>query len=183
MLESIAWQDYFTILTVLVAMYYACIGVIFYQQEIKTWWNKANKTQEDQIQTTHELPNFMGTTRPRTEQDQILIREELISTDELHLASVEINEPSIDTVDFRQEARQKHFSSLTEEIESLALVMNDASVEEVATLFQALLANYTMLVGTEFQERATNWISKTCQSRTPHAFTQEQVTKWWPSQE
>jgi hypothetical protein len=184
MVNSISWQEYLSVIALLVAGYYAITILVFYRSEIKNIFNQ---------KTSKNIKNDSSANQPDANQSNSLIgiikyesptqtnvpREELSTTEEMSFAPlVEADEPINGTLN---NAINRLVSTLLSEIESLLTVISNDDKKEIATLFQALLHNYPQLVATDFQVEISQHIYDALRTGFDFQIELNEVQAWWPA--
>lgn len=181
MFETISWQEFFTTLAVILGGYYAISVLLLFSSEITRFFKSKPKDLTDpvkqQLESTSESALMGGVRFERTSQRELL-REEISTSEELQVATQEDEEP-ITVIDLEQESLQSDFTSITNEVKSLAEIASQSTREDSAALFKTLLSNYPQFIGTPFQHRVSQLICDSCREVQTHAFDLKEVNSWW----
>lgn len=186
MFNSISWQEYFSVIALLVAGYYGITILFFYRNEIGNIFNqKSSKninhdSSEDQSESIESNPLMGGIKYESFAQSQVS-REEISIAEEISFAPLTKADEAIQgTLD---NAINRLASTLRTEIESLLEVIAKDDKRETSTFFQALLHNYPQLVGTDFQEESSKYICDALNNSFAFQIELNEVKSWWPARQ
>lgn len=185
MFESISWQEFFTAIALILCGYYAITVLLLFSSEITNVFKpKPQGASEPAKQNSENASqsSLMGDVRVERSTQQELPREEVTTSEELQINSLEAEEP-ISTVDLVEESLQNDFSSISVEIQALAEIATQSTREETEILFKTLLSNYPQLIGTSFQQQASKLIYDLCIETTTHQFDHHAINSWWTDAE
>lgn len=184
MLDSISWQEFFTTVALIAGGYYVITFLLLYSDEItKIFTQKRSNHSTAELKSnqlySNELNDLMGGVRYENREQQSVPREDVASTEELHFVSDENDEEVIHSVDLVEERHENEFKKLVEEISSLIEIVSQGSKEESIPLFKTLLANYLQLIGTAYQEKASQHILHACNETCQFHFEISEINSWW----
>lgn len=184
MLDSISWQEFFTTVALVAGGYYVMTFLLLYSNEITDIFKqkKSNlstaEVKSNQLDS-NESNDLMGGVRYENREEQYVPREDVASTEELHFASDDSGEEVIQAVDLIEEQHENEFKKALDEINSLIEVVSQGSKDESIPLFKTLLANYPQLIGTDYQERASQHILHACNETCQFHFEISEINSWW----
>ena len=187
MLESISWQEFISIVAILIGGYYLISVLLFYSAEIGNIFNQKklnhtlSKPTRDQ-NDSKESNALMGGVRYESREQQNVPREEQIEADDLVVAPLIETEESI-AVSFEDSPEGKlvqTVSGLYDEIKSLIEIISSGTREECVTLFQTLLSNYPQLTSTGSQDVINRFIHDQCKKHCEFHFELNEINSWWP---
>lgn len=184
MLDSISWQEFFTTVALVAGGYYVITFLLLYSNEI-TYILKQKKADHSSADVksnqldSNESNDLMGGVRYENREHQNVPREDVASAEELQFVSGDTDEETIRSIDLIEEQRKNKFKKALEEINALIEVVSQGSKEESIPLFKTLLANYPQLIGTAYQEKASQHIFHACSEPCQFHFELSEINSWW----
>jgi hypothetical protein len=184
MLDTISWQDFFTVVGSLLTIYYVVAVLLLYSGEITNIFKQKRRSQlslsdGDDHQDTIEHIDVLGQTK--NESTVHLLYPDNVSSEELSFGSA-IEDPEEIVVSENDTPVEQSLSNtitgLLAEIKVLAEVITDNSKEDLAQMFQALLERYPQL--TSHQDSISQFIFNACSEQCTYAIEMSEVQSWWP---
>lgn len=180
MLESISWENFLTTVAVLLGGYYAITILLLYGREITSLFKQRipGQTKATDQDASTKSDDLMGGVRYQRSEEQITIREEVSTAEELQVSSHEQEEP-ITAVDLLEESLANEFIVIQAEINSLVEIAANDTKEKGVSLFKTLLSNYPQFIGTPYQQQISQLICDLCNENNTHHYDLPEINSWW----
>ncbi len=184
MFNSISWQEFLSIIGLIVGGYYAITTLLLYSEEIKSIFKqKELKSIEtiasDDQNDSNESIDLMGTIKYETPVN--VPHEKVVESDEINTQPLkEIEEPIDQVTAISPDVLiTKSVAELLREIKTIVTELSQGSREEIASIYHSLLQRYPQLTGTNYQEEISLFINDSLSTNTTHSFTLDEIKSWW----
>ena len=139
MFESISWQEYLSVITLLIVGYYLVTTLLLFSSEITNIFKQRQfgTTAGETIQYQSEsngTDDLMGKVRYETHEQQNVLREEKVEVEQLAFSANEVAEEPIEVFDELEDGRKKSMQNVEEEIDALTQIVSGNNKEDVVSL-------------------------------------------------
>lgn len=185
MFESISWQEYLSVITLLIVGYYLVTTLLLFSNEITNIFKQkqldfpVGETILYQSES-NDTEDLMGKVRYETHEQQNVIREEKIEVDQLAFSADEVAEESIQVFDELEDSIKKSIQNIKEEVDALSQIVSGNNKEEVVSLFQSLLSRYAQFIGTHYQKEINQIIYNSHKVQSEFQIELSEINSWWP---
>ncbi|WP_147322084.1 hypothetical protein [Mucilaginibacter conchicola] len=177
MLQQFTWQNYITLIALLLIVYYGYILLRWYRTEIRATI-KSNKSQSPLFPSSFnspEQPDVIGIAKPV--QGAAIHGEEL-----LFAPSEEAENYGANPIPVKEDNELvSAFSDMVAEIKTLIRVIADSndSRENFEMLFQLEVQKFGLLAGTPYQEKVNHFLIKESAGKFPFGLHISELDNYW----
>ncbi|MBS1681584.1 MAG: hypothetical protein OJF59_001826 [Cytophagales bacterium] len=187
MFNSISWQEFLTTLAVAAGSYYVITALLLFSGEIKSIFTQkqSNAIDSEELEDqndSNESIDLMGKVKYETLVN--VPHENIVDTEEVKTQPPREAEEPIEAKVLSPEGLL--VGSVADLLEEIKIILNElttGSREEIISIFQSLLSRYPQLVGTNYQEEISLFLSDALATHTTHGFKPNEIKKWWKENE
>lgn len=183
MFNAFSWSEFLSLIAIVTLAYYAFAGVVFFQRELRNRFTspsggKDNNTASTEKRSDADLIERIEATKvPLADQ-----RSALTSSEEILFADTE--EPLDEVQPIQSKPAELAVGTIPDLLEEIKTVMTqlstvDVDTAELTTIFETLLARYTQLRNTPYQETVSVFIHELSKENLDAAIPLQQVRTWW----
>ncbi len=184
MFESISWQEYLSVISLLIGGYYLVTTLLLFSSEItnifkqKQFGTSVGETIQYQSES-NGTDDLMGKVRYESQELQNVPREEKVEVEQLAFTANEVEEEPIEVFDELEDSRKKSKQNIEEEVDALTQIVSGNSKEEVVSLLQSLLSRYAQLIGTPYQKEINQIIYNSFTAQSEFQIELSEINSWW----
>ena len=187
MLLSISWQEFFTVISLIVGTYYVISTLLLYDREITSIFNqkKSNATERsvtvDQSDS-NESNDLMGKVKYMTTVN--VPHEKSVDAEDVEVKEVvkpnEVEEPiTISTADSPEKTLANAVAELLKQAKSLIKDFPPQDKEEALLVFRPLFSKFPQLIETSFQDEVNIFIQNGLAGTPDLQFDEDEIKSWW----
>lgn len=182
MLDSISWEQYLTVLALVVLLYYLISSLLLFSNELVSLFKQTSRRNVNRLnptldQTSSDHGDLLGIAKIDVPHENKISSEDIVPRPQR-----EIEEPVI-TPDAPSYSGLVvgSVADILEEIKSLASGLAGSTHEEVAAMFRQLLSRHLNLVGTAYQESLNLVIVGELADKCSINLEPGEIATWWPT--
>jgi len=187
MLQSISWQEFFTVISLIVGTYYVISTLLLYDREITSIFNqkKSNATEGsvtvDQSDS-NESNDLMGKVKYMTTVN--VPHENIVDAEDVEVKEVvkpnEVEEPiTISTADSPEKTLANAVAELLKQAKSLIKDFPPQDKEEALLVFRPLFSKFPQLIESSFQDEINIFIQNGLACNPDLQFDEDEIKSWW----
>lgn len=182
MLDSISWEQYLTVLALVVLLYYLISSPLLFSNELVSLLKRpsqrnVNRSSLTLNQTSSDHEDLLGTAKIDVPHENRISSEDIVSQAQREIEETVIapDAPSSSGLVVGSVA------DILEEIKSLASGLAGCTHEEIGGMFRQLLSRHLNLVGTAYQESLNLVIVGELADKCSINLEPGEIATWWPT--